>query len=246
MFVFGRNPVVELISSSPDKIIKILVAENCSGEIIDKIINIARKKSLKIELTNKHKLDSITGRGVHQGILAFIREEMQTHDLESILKIPVEKNEKAFFVILDSIFDPQNLGNIIRTAETAGVHGIIIPKHRSCRITPTVVKVSAGATQYIHVVEVVNIVNTIMILKERGIVVLGTDNTARDEYLNVDMNKDIAIVIGNEETGIRRLTKENCDLLVKVPMKGKISSLNISVAAAILIFEVLRQRKNFS
>lgn len=238
-FIYGRNPVFELIKSNSEVISKILIA----GENIPEIIDIAKERKLKIEYTNKKKLDFITGRSVHQGILAFVLEE-QSYDLESLLGIPEEKKEKAFFVILDSIFDPQNLGGIIRTSESAGVHGIIIPKHRSCRVTPAVVKASSGATCYIPVVEVANISNCIEMLKEKGILVIGLDIDSKEEYLNIDLNRSVAIVVGNEAEGLRRLTKEKCDLLVKISMKGKIGSLNVSVAAGILIYEVLRKQKN--
>lgn len=244
-FIYGRNPVFELVKANPGRVHKIMIAENNQGENISRIIDIARAKHLKIEFTNRRKLDSVTNRKVHQGVLAFTNEDT-SYELEDLLRIPEEKQEKAFLVMLDSIYDPQNLGSILRTAEAAGAHGVIIPKHRACKVTPTVVKVSAGATEYIPVVEVTNIVNCIMSLKEKGIFVIGADNSAKENYLNVDMNKDVAIVIGNEDEGIRRLTKEKCDLLVKIPMKGRMESLNTSVAASILIYEVFRSRINNS
>jgi 23S rRNA (guanosine2251-2'-O)-methyltransferase len=240
-FIYGKNPVFELLRSDAKRIIRILIAEEVKKDNIEELLFVARKKHRRIEYTNNHRLDSITSRGVHQGVLAFITSENK-YELDDLLKIKQEKQEKAFFIILDSIFDPQNFGSIIRTAEGSGAHGIIIPRHRTCKVTPTVAKASAGAVNYIPIIEVSNIVNCINFLKEKGVFIIGADNYAKEEYLKVDMNKDIAIVIGNEDTGIRRLTKEKCDMLVKIPMRGKMESLNTSVSASILIYEALRQR----
>lgn len=163
--------------------------------------------------------------------------------MEDILELAKKQKENAFLIILDGIEDVHNLGSIIRTAETAGVHGIIIPKRRSAPVNATVLKTSAGAVEHMKIARVNNINETIKYLKEEGIWICGTDMETNKDYYKQDYNMPIAIVIGSEGTGMSRLTKENCDFLVKIPMKGKINSLNASVSAGIVIYEVLRNRK---
>ena len=180
--------------------------------------------------------------GNHQGIIAAV-PPFEYVDVEDILEYAKEKKEDAFILILDGIEDVHNLGSIIRTAETAGVHGIIIPKRRAAAVNATVVKTSAGAVEHMKIARVNNINETIKNLKEEGIWICGTDMETDIEYYKQDYNMPVAIVIGSEGSGMGRLTKENCDFIVKIPMNGKINSLNASVSAGIVMYEVVRNRK---
>ena len=179
----------------------------------------------------------------YQGVIALV-PPFEYCDIDDILKEADNKKEDPFLLILDGIEDPHNLGAIIRTAETAGVHGVIIPKRRAASVNSTVNKVSAGAVQHMKIARVNNINETISKLKEKGIWIYGTDMNTDTYYYNQDMKGPIAIVIGGEGFGISRLVKENCDFLVKIPMKGKITSLNAAVSAGIIIYDVVRQKEN--
>ena len=179
-----------------------------------------------------------------QGVIAIV-PPFDYASVDDILNEAKSKNEKAFILILDGIEDPHNLGSIIRTAETAGVHGIIIPKRRSAQVNSTVNKTSAGATNFMKIARVNNINETIEYLKNNDIWIYGTDGEAKEMYYDEDMTGNVAIVIGSEGFGMSRLVKENCDFLLKIPMKGKITSLNASVSAGIIMYEVVKQRMKF-
>ena len=179
----------------------------------------------------------------NQGVIAIV-PPYDYCEVEDILQEANSRNESAFILILDGIEDPHNLGAIIRTAETAGVHGIIIPKRRACSVNSTVSKVAAGAIEHIKIARVNNINDTIRYLKDNDIWICGTDMKAKKDYYDEDFKGNIAIVIGNEGFGISRLVKENCDFLVKIPMKGKITSLNASISAGIIMYEALKQRNS--
>ena len=190
----------------------------------------------------KSKLDFMSKTNNHQGVIAIV-PPFNYCEIEDILDLAEQRNEDAFILILDGIEDPHNLGSIIRTAETAGVHGIIIPKRRSVTVNSTVSKVSAGAVEHMKIARVNNINEAIRKLKENGLWIIGTDMNTNTYYYNQDLKGNIAIVIGSEGFGISRLVKENCDMLVKIPMKGKITSLNASVSAGIIIYEAVKQRR---
>jgi 23S rRNA (guanosine2251-2'-O)-methyltransferase len=239
-YIEGRNPVIEVLKSGRE-VEKILVAKGSTQGSIRKIVGIAKDKNIIVQYVDKNKLDSISNTKAHQGVIAIV-SAYQYKNIDDILKLAQDRNEDPFIIILDEITDPHNLGAIIRTAECAGAHGIIIPKRRSVGLTSVVAKTSAGAVEYLPVAKVTNIPSTIEELKERGIWVYGLDMEGEDEYYNVDINGPIAIVIGSEGKGIGRLVKEKCDSLLRIPMKGKVTSLNASVAASIMIYEVLRQR----
>ena len=177
----------------------------------------------------------------HQGVVAVV-PPFNYCEIEDILDIAKEKGEDPFILVLDGIEDPHNLGSIIRTAETAGVHGIIIPKRRTVSVNATVAKTSAGATAYVKVARVNNINDSIRKLKDAGLWVIGTDGEAKTEYYNQDLKGPIAIIIGSEGFGMSKLVKENADILIKIPMKGQINSLNASVSAGIVMYEVVKQR----
>ena len=238
--VEGRNSVLELLESGKD-INKIFVAKGERQGSINKIIGKAKDSKVVIVETDKRKLDEMSQTGNHQGVIAII-PPFEYCDVDEILKVAKEKNEDPFIIILDGIEDPHNLGAIIRTAETAGAHGVIIPKRRAVGVNSTVNKSSAGAVEYMKVARVNNITETMNYLKEQGLWIIGTDIDTDKYYYNQDMTGPIAIVIGSEGFGMSRLVKENCDILVKIPMKGNITSLNASVSAGIVMYEIVKQK----
>ena len=238
--VEGRNAVLELLESDRD-INKIFISDGEKHGSINKIIAIAKKKKVIINEISKAKLKQMAQTENNQGVIAIV-PPYNYCEVEDILEVAKNKNEKPFIVILDGIEDPHNLGSIIRTAETAGVHGIIIPKRRAATVNSTVAKVSAGAVEYMKVARVNNINNTIKYLKENDIWICGTDMNTNKYYYEEDFKGGIAIVIGSEGFGMSRLVKENCDFLVKIPMNGNITSLNASVSAGIVMYEVVKQR----
>ncbi len=238
--VEGRNAVLELLNSDRD-INKIFVQSGERHGSINKIIAIAKENKVVVTEVEKSKLDFMSKTKNHQGVIAVV-PPFNYCEVEDILDFAKSKNEDVFILILDGIEDPHNLGSIIRTAETAGVHGIIIPKRRTVTVNSTVAKVSAGAVEHMKIARVNNITETIRKLKENGLWIIGTDGEARTLYYNQDLKGDIAIIIGSEGFGMSRLVKENTDMLVKIPMKGKITSLNASVSAGIIIYEAVKQR----
>ena len=238
--VEGRNAVLELLNSDRD-INKIFVQSGERHGSINKIIAVAKENKVVVTEVEKSKLDFMSKTKNHQGVIAVV-PPFNYCEVEDILDYAKSKNEDAFILILDGIEDPHNLGSIIRTAETAGVHGIIIPKRRTVTVNSTVAKVSAGAVEHMKIARVNNITETIRKLKENGLWIIGTDGEARTLYYNQDLKGDIAIIIGSEGFGMSRLVKENTDMLVKIPMKGKITSLNASVSAGIIIYEAVKQR----
>lgn len=237
--VYGRNPVSELICS--DKTINKIFIQKGIRDLSD-IKKQALDKRIVVVDADKNKLDKLTDRAVHQGIVAAFTE-YNYYDIEDILNYSKEKNEPPFIIVLDKIEDPHNLGAIIRTAECMGVHGIIIAKRGSSQITDVVEKVACGACSYMRVARVSNITESIKKLKANGLWIYGLDASAKTKIYDYDLKGSIGLVIGNEGEGISRLVKENCDELLKIPMKGKINSLNASVSTAIVVYEVIRQHK---
>ena len=240
--VEGRNSVLELLESVRD-INKIFIQSGEKHGSINKIIAIAKERRIIVNQIDKNKINQMAQTNNHQGVIAIV-PPFEYSDVDDILEEARARQEEPFIVILDSIEDVHNLGSIIRTAETAGVHGIIIPKRRAASVNSTVSKVSAGAVEYMKIARVNNLNETIKYLKEQGLWICGTDINTNIDYDKQDYTGSIAIIIGNEGSGISRLVKENCDFLVKIPMKGKITSLNASVSAGIIMYEVLKQRKN--
>lgn len=236
----GRNSVLELLSSDRD-INKILIQKGEKHGSINKIIAIAKEKRIVIVETEKSKLDIMSETKNHQGVIAIV-PPFNYCEVDDILDLAKQKNEDPFIVMLDGIEDPHNLGSIIRTAETAGVHGIIIPKRRAASVNATVSKTSAGAVEHMKIARVNNLNETIKYLKQQGLWIIGTDMQTSTEYYNQDLKGSLCIVIGSEGFGISKLVKENCDILIKIPMKGKITSLNASVSAGIVIYEAIKQR----
>lgn len=236
--VAGRNAVLELLKSDKD-INKIFISRGERHGSINEIIARAKEKRVVLVEVEASKLDSMAEN--HQGVVAVV-PPFNYCEIEDILDLAKERNEDPFVLILDGIEDPHNLGSIIRTAETAGVHGIIIPKRRTVQVNSTVSKVSTGATAYVKVARVNNLNETIRRLKDSGLWVIGTDGDADTLYYNQDLKGPLAIIVGSEGFGMSKLVKENADILIKIPMKGKITSLNASVSAGIVIYEAVKQR----
>ena len=220
---------------------KIFVSKGEKQGSINKIIAKAKEEKIIIVETDKKKLDEMSQTGNHQGVIAIV-PPFEYCEVDNILNEAKAKKEDAFIIILDGIEDPHNLGAIIRTAETAGVHGVIIPKRRAAAVNSTVNKASAGAVEHMKVARVNNINDTIKYLKDEGLWIIGTDGKANKYYYEQDLTGPIALVIGSEGFGMNRLVEENCDILVKIPMKGKITSLNASVSAGIVTYEIVKQR----
>ena len=238
--IYGFNPVIEALSSDRE-IDKILIKDGIKHSKVSKITALAKEKKIPFQFVNQAKLESLCEGGNHQGVVAF--SAMHSYStIEEILEYAREKKEPPFVVILDSLTDPHNLGSIIRTANVAGAHGVIIPKNRSVGLTSTVFKVSAGASEYTKVAKVTNLSRTVDDLKKEGLWVVGTDLSAKEMHYECDLKGALAVIIGSEGEGMSRILKEKCDFLVKIPMLGKIESLNASVAAGVLIYEAVRQR----
>lgn len=237
--IIGRNPVMEALKSGRE-IEKLLIAKDAEGSI-RKIIGMAKDKNLFCQFAEKTALDRTADGRAHQGVIAFI-STYEYCDVGDILEKARQKGEDPFLIILDGIEDPHNLGAVIRTADGAGAHGIIIPKRRAAGITDVAAKASAGAVEYVPVAKVSNIAQTIDRLKELG-VWIGACDMDGTEYDKADLKGSLALVIGAEGQGISRLVKEKCDFSISIPMSGRIASLNASNAAAILMYEVRRQRR---
>lgn len=238
-YIVGRNPVLEILKTDR-QIDKLYIQKGELQGSINKIIGMAKDKNIHIQEVDKKRLDQLSEGNVHQGVVALVGSYNYA-TIDDILEKAKTKNQSPFVIILDEIEDPHNLGAIIRTAECAGVHGVIIPKRRSALINQTVYRSSAGAVEHMLVAKVNNINNTIKELKDKGMWIYGADMDGESFYFDTKLDGAIALVIGNEGNGLSRLVKENCDVIVKIPMSGKISSLNASNAAAILIYEVVRQ-----
>jgi len=238
--VAGRNAVLELLKSEKD-INKIFVERGEKHGSINEIIAKAKEARVVLVECDRAKLDEMAEN--HQGVVAVV-PPFNYSEVEDILNYAKGKGEDPFILILDGIEDPHNLGSIIRTVETAGCHGVIIPKRRTAQVNSTVSKVSAGATAYVKVARVNNINDTIRKLKDNGLWVIGTDGEAKTMYYNQDLRGPLAIIIGSEGFGMSKLVKENADILIKIPMKGQITSLNASVSAGIVIYEAVKQRLN--
>lgn len=235
----GRNAVLEAIRSGKT-IDKIFVLENSVDGPTRTILREADKNKIQVNRVSKERLEQITTTGKHQGVIAYAAA-FDYSTVDDILATAKEKGEDPFIFILDEIEDPHNLGAIIRTANLAGAHGVIIPKHRAVGLTATVVKASAGALNYTPVAKVTNISKTIEALKEEGLWFVCADMGGTTMY-DLNLKGPIGVVIGNEGSGVSDLVKKNCDMIASIPMKGDIDSLNASVAAGVLAYEVVRQR----
>lgn len=240
--IFGINPVIEALKSGRP-VQRLLIAEHRKADKdVSEIIRLAKSNNIEVRHVARDVLNREAPQGAHQGVVAFAAAREYV-SLDDILKIPGGRGQTPLFLILDGVEDPRNLGAILRTAEAAGVHGVIVPERRAAGLTETVAKSAAGALEYVPVVKVVNIVNTIEELKRNGIWMAAAEADSDTQYWDADFNRPLALVLGGEDRGVRRLVKEHCDYVVSLPLLGKISSLNVSVAAGVMLYEVLRQRR---
>lgn len=243
--IFGRNPVLELLNAR-HSINKILIADGAKDGSVKKIIALALDHKIRVEFVPRNKLDQLADRQNHQGVVA-LAAPVEYSSVEDILDHARALDQPPFIILLDEIQDPHNFGAILRTADAAGVHGVLIPKHRSVSLNATVAKTSAGAAAYVRVAQIGNVAQTLRQLKELDLTIVGADLDGQsifDQSARIDLTVPLVLVVGNEGKGLRRLTKELCDQLIGIPMVGSINSLNASCAAAVLIYEVLRQRVN--
>ncbi len=238
--IAGRQPVMEALRAGT-LLEKIVILFGVKGEQIEKIKEMAKRISIPVVEVGKQKFRELVSDTTTQGVVAIIGSKKYV-EVDDILKLAKERNEAPFILILDEIQDPQNLGALIRTAECTGMHGVVIPKHHSAAVNQTVVKASSGATEHMLIAKASNIAQTIDELKKQNIWIVGTDAVAQKSYTDVDYTLPVALVIGNEGSGMRRLVKEKCDFLINIPLFGKIASLNASVAGALVMYEVVRKR----
>jgi len=238
-FIIGRNPIIEVLKSERE-INKIWIAEGSQKGSMAKIIQLAKEQGIQVQFVPKKKVDQMV-EGNHQGVVAQVAAYTYA-EIDDLFVKAAERNEEPFFLLLDEIEDPHNLGSILRTADAVGAHGVIIPKRRAVGLTATVAKASTGAIEHIPVARVTNLARAIEEIKDRGVWVIGTDAKGKDDYRNIDGKMPLCLVIGSEGKGVGRLIKEKCDFLIHLPMKGKVTSLNASVAASLLMYEVYRKR----
>ncbi len=242
-YVWGRNPVLETLRSNR-QVKRLLLAEGQrDAPAIAAILQEARRRQIPVDTVPRQRLDQLSQSAVHQGCLIVV-EARKYATLEQILSHASQKNEDPFLLILDAIQDVNNLGSLLRSAEAAGAHGVVIPLHEAAEINATVIKTSAGATEHLLIAQENNITHTIDFLKKQNIWVIGLAGEATTDYDKADLTGPLALVVGNEGKGISRLVREHCDLLIKLPMYGAINSLNAAVSGSIALYEALRQRNN--
>jgi 23S rRNA (guanosine2251-2'-O)-methyltransferase len=238
-FIIGKNPVLEALRAERD-INKIFIAEGSQGGQMQQVIGLAKTNGVLVQFVPKKKLDQMA-EGIHQGVVAAVAA-YEYAEVDDLFAAAEKKNETPFFLLLDEIEDPHNLGSIMRTADAVGAHGIIIPKRRAVGLTATVAKASTGAIEHIPVARVTNLARTIDELKEKGVWIAGTDAKGSEDYRRFDGTMPLGLVIGSEGKGMGRLIRDKCDFLIHLPMAGHVTSLNASVAAALLMYEVYRKR----
>lgn len=239
--VSGKNPVLEALRSGRD-MNKVWVAEGVKKAGIAELLQLAKEAGIIVQFVPKSKVDQLTDGANHQGVAASVAAYRYA-EIDELFEQAASRNEDPFFLILDELEDPHNLGSILRTADATGVHGVIIPKRRAVGLTAVVAKTSTGAIEHVPVARVGNLAQTVEDLKKRGVWIAGTDAKGSADYRRMDAKLPLAIIIGSEGKGMSRLLKEKCDFLYNMPMVGHVTSLNASVAAAILMYEVLRNRQ---
>ena len=238
--LIGRNAVTEALKSGRG-INRVLLAKGESNRSAQPLIDLARERGIVVDFVERAKIESLAAGHRHQGVLAYVAPVAYA-SIDEILERAGEREEPPFLLLLDELEDPHNLGALLRTADATGVHGILIPKRRSVSLSATVAKTSAGAIEYVPVAKIGNIAQTLKELKKKGLWVAGADMEGEQSYDEADLTGPLVLVIGSEGGGISRLAKENCDFLVRMPMVGKLNSLNASVAGSILMYESMRQR----
>jgi len=238
-YIVGKNAVIEALKSERD-VNKILIAEGSQKGQMQTVIGLAKSENVLVQFVPKKKLDTLVDAN-HQGVVAQVAA-YQYAEIDDLFALAEKRNEAPFFLLLDEIEDPHNLGSIMRTADAVGAHGIIIPRRRAVGLTATVAKASTGAIEHIPVVRVTNMARAIDELKERGVWIAGTDAKGKEDYRQFDGTMPLGLVIGSEGKGMGRLIRDKCDFLIQLPMAGAVTSLNASVAAALLMYEVYRKR----
>lgn len=240
--IVGRKPVLEALRAGT-AIEKIFILQGTRGGIIEEIRAAADRARIRVVEIRREEFHTLADETTSQGVIAQTASRRQLMTLDQLLERSRTLGQPGFLLILDEIEDPQNLGALIRTSECAGVHGVIVPKHHSAPVSPAAVKASAGATEHMAIAEVTNIVQAVEELKKEGFWVVGLDAAGATSYTAADYSSPIALIVGNEGKGIRRLVKEHCDFLVSIPLYGKVASLNASVAGALVMYEVTRKRE---
>ncbi len=240
LFIFGLHSVEALLKNQSQRITCVSVLEGRHDPRVEAIIELAKQNQIKIELSSRQELDRLSQQANHQGVIAHCQKakNYSERDLEKML----EKIAKPFLLILDGVQDPHNLGACLRSADAAGVHAVIAPKDKAVGLTATVSKVASGAAETVPFIQVTNLARTLQFLKEKNVWLFGAAAEAEKTLYQADLTGSIALVLGAEGKGLRRLTRESCDVLLKVPMQGSVSSLNVSVATGIFLFEAVRQR----
>jgi 23S rRNA (guanosine2251-2'-O)-methyltransferase len=237
MVVYGIHPVLEALESEKSKILRILVTRGKSGTRLQQVIDRAREEGIALQFESKEVLSRKSGVKQHQDVIAELSEVFYA-DLSELLR-----NRPRLLLLLDQVEDPRNLGGVLRTAEAVGVGGVLLPQRGSCGITSTVVKASAGAALHLKISRVGNLVRAMDRLKEEGFWLVGLDLAGEESVNQIDISVPLAVVIGNEHKGLRRLVREHCDFLVRLPMKGQLSSLNLSVAAGVLLYSIALRKE---
>jgi 23S rRNA (guanosine2251-2'-O)-methyltransferase len=240
--IVGRNPVLELLRSGNREIERILLVQGRDHPRLRQIIAMAQKKGVSYEHVPRRELDTLEPTVPHQGVIALVSETSYV-DVQTLIEKAQASGRPALLIMLDGVQDPRNLGAIIRTADAVNADGVIIPKDRAAGLTTAVHKAASGGTEYVPIAQVTNLARTIETFKSAGIWVIGADQDAPTNYTEADFTTPICLVLGNEAEGLRRLVKEKCDLLVCLPMFGHVPTLNVSVAAGVLLYEVVRQRE---
>ena len=239
-YVWGRYPVLEALRSRR-RVHRILIAQGPRDAGMSQLLDQARRVGVPVEPTPRRKLDELSKNSNHQGVVALVAPR-QYAEVDDILLRAKELGEDPLVLVLDAIQDVHNMGSLIRTAEAVGAHGVIIPEHRAAGLTPVVDKTSAGAVEFLPVAQVTNITRTLDDLKKRGLWCIGLDGSAKTRFDQANLKGPIALVVGNEGKGIGRLVKEHCDLLVNLPMRGHVASLNAAIAGSTVLYEIWRQR----
>lgn len=240
-FVFGLHAVESLLNRQPERVARVVILKDRRDQKVEHILELAHELKLEVEFAPRHQLDRLSQNETHQGVIAYCRKPkvFSEHDLESILDAI---DGPPLLLILDGVQDPHNLGACLRSADATGVHAVIAPRDQSVGVTPTVAKVACGAADTVPFVQVTNLARTLKSLQERNIWIYGAAGEAEKDLFHADLTGGIAFVLGAEGAGLRRLTREHCDVLLKIPMMGSVSSLNVSVATGVFLFEAVRQR----
>lgn len=243
--VYGSNPVRELLRSSSRTLQELAILGEGRGPRLQELLTLARQKGVKVSFRTREQLTAIAGSPHHQGVVARVAEASYL-ELEDLLPLPAARGQAAFFLALDQVQDPRNLGALLRIAEGAGAHGVIVPKHHAAGLTPAAARASMGAVEFIPVAREANLVSALERLKKEGVWVIGATPSGGVPPWEVDLGRPLCLVLGGEHAGLRPLVASTCDHLVSLPMKGKVRSLNVAAAGAIFCYEVVRQREKRS